>query len=385
MALDGENRDGGSASVRVLKHCLEDVDSISSLPDVILQENLSLIPTKFAIRTSVLSKRWRHVWSETPSLDFDDCYKLDVDFIDKTLALYRARKIMTFDLWITNGINLPYIDGWIKFAMSRNVENLFLSFDFRLYDVPDYLYINSSVKQLVLGTESSELNPRCSVSWSSLTKLSLFSDESIAKILSGCPIIESLTLHFCDQLMVLDLTKSPSLKILEIHGSIWGSGPKHIVAPHIHSLTLKTSQFFIYFCDISSLTEAKVDICFCSLKEIKANFLLDTVLKCLYKLQNVDKLTFGANFLKILSLAEGRGLPFPMFKAKALTLETTISKYVIPGILRVLQNSPELKKLTLHTMDREARTMSFHFEFVESEILTICFYINEILFCSSTG
>jgi len=109
------------------------------------------------------------------------------------------------------------------------------------------------------------------------------------------------------------------------------------------------------------------------------------VLKCLYKLQNVDKLTFGANFLKILSLAEGRGLPFPMFKAKALTLETTISKYVIPGILRVLQNSPELKKLTLHTMDREARTMSFHFEFVESEILTICFYINEILFCSSTG
>jgi len=88
---------------------------------------------------------------------------------------------------------------------------------------------------------------------------------------------------------------------------------------------------------------------------------------------------------KILSLAEGRGLPFPMFKAKALTLETTISKYVIPGILRVLQNSPELKKLTLHTMDREARTMSFHFEFVESEILTICFYINEILFCSSTG
>ncbi|VYS48598.1 unnamed protein product [Arabidopsis thaliana] len=261
MTLDGENRDGGSASVRVLKHCLEDVDSISSLPDVILQENLSLIPTKFAIRTSVLSKRWRHVWSETPSLDFDDCYKLDVDFIDKTLALYRARKIMTFDLWISNGINLPYIDGWIKFAMSRNVENLFLSFDFRLYDVPDYLYINSSVKQL-----------------------------SIAKILSGCPIIESLTLHFCDQLRVLDLTKSPSLKILEIHGSIW----------------------------------AKVDICFCSLKEIKANFLLDTVLKCLYKLQNVDKLTFGANFLK------GRGAPFPMFKAKALTLETTISKYVIP-------------------------------------------------------
>lgn len=38
-----------------------------------------------------------------------------------------------------------------------------------------------------------------------------------------------------------------------------------------------------------------------------------------------------------------------MLKVKALTLETSISQYVIPGIERVLQNSPDLKKVTVHT------------------------------------
>jgi len=40
-----------------------------------------------------------------------------------------------------------------------------------------------------------------------------------------------------------------------------------------------------------------------------------------------------------------------MFKVKDLTLETVIFQYVIPGIERVLQNSPDLKKLTLLTKD----------------------------------
>ncbi|CAE5959759.1 unnamed protein product [Arabidopsis arenosa] len=360
MAVHGENRDGASASVRVINHRSEDLDTISSLPDVILQQILSLIQTKYAIRTSILSKRWRYVWSEIPSLCFDDCYKVDADSIDKTLAHYMSRKIMTFQLCATSVVNLPY-NEWIEFAMSRNVENLFLDFGYLKYEFPDSFYINSSVKQLRIETKFSELIPRCSVSWKSLKKLSLrcckFSDESIANIISGCPILESLKLEFCDELRVLDLTKSPSLKILEIVRTACVAGTTHIVAPHIHCLTLKNSQLSCAFVDVSSLTEAKLDIRFCALDNLNADFLQDMVLKILEKLQNVDKLTFGENFLKILSLSEVRGVPFPMFKAKALTLETMISQYVTPGILRLLQNSPKLKKLTLHTMDCDTDTI----------------------------
>ncbi|XP_010463275.1 PREDICTED: putative F-box/LRR-repeat protein At3g18150 [Camelina sativa] len=68
-------------------------------------------------------------------------------------------------------------------------------------------------------------------------------------------------------------------------------------------------------------------------------------LKMLEKVKNVEKLTLGGNFLHYLSLAEIRGVPFPMLKVKYLTLDTAIFRYVIPGLERVLQNSPDLKKL----------------------------------------
>nr|VDC72205.1 unnamed protein product [Brassica rapa] len=65
------------------------------------------------------------------------------------------------------------------------------------------------------------------------------------------------------------------------------------------------------------------------------------------KLKNAEKLKLGSNFIQILSLAEIRGVPFPVLKVKALTLDTKISHYVIPGIQRLLQNSPDLEKLTV--------------------------------------
>ncbi|EFH38517.1 hypothetical protein ARALYDRAFT_921000 [Arabidopsis lyrata subsp. lyrata] len=62
------------------------LDLISSLPDDILQHILSFIQTKIAIKTSLLSKRWRHVWCGTPSLSFS-CNRVEAPFINKTLTL----------------------------------------------------------------------------------------------------------------------------------------------------------------------------------------------------------------------------------------------------------------------------------------------------------
>ncbi|CAN6995236.1 unnamed protein product [Brassica rapa subsp. trilocularis] len=73
MVDECENRDGATAA-RSYSHqghktkeagdSSDGVDSISFLPDVILQSILSSLPTEIAIKTSILSKRWRHVWSD---------------------------------------------------------------------------------------------------------------------------------------------------------------------------------------------------------------------------------------------------------------------------------------------------------------------------------
>ncbi|CDY60916.1 BnaCnng37120D [Brassica napus] len=267
-------------------HLRQSGDLISSLPDEILQQILSLIRTKFAIRTSILSKRWRHVWLDTPSLSFDS-FSLKAHTINQTLARYTARKMKTFHICTRMRQNVPYIDTWIKFAMSRNVENLTLRFDhLPSSNMPEFFYNNSSL-----------------------------SDECTTTILSCCPILESVTLDSCDQLNVLDLSKSQHLTTLEIDRSL---GPTQITS-------------------------------LCLFKNLKSEDILVVLLKMLEKLRDVEKLTFSAKFLQTLSLALALGrCPFPSVKVNDLTLETTLSSVEFPGIEKLLQNSPGVKKLTLH-------------------------------------
>ncbi|KAG8378302.1 hypothetical protein BUALT_Bualt08G0123300 [Buddleja alternifolia] len=46
-------------------------DRISNLPDAVLQHILGSIELKQAVQTSILSKRWKNLWSSLPDLDFD--------------------------------------------------------------------------------------------------------------------------------------------------------------------------------------------------------------------------------------------------------------------------------------------------------------------------
>ncbi|XP_048635623.1 putative F-box/LRR-repeat protein At3g18150 [Brassica napus] len=300
------------------------VDSISNLPDVILQHILCYIPTKLAISTSLLSRRWRHVWCDIPSLSLY-VNTLTAASVNETLTRYTAP-----NQWRTHSHyteNIPYINLWIKCAMSHNVENLSLQIwnQYYEYKLPDFF------------CNSSSLSNSTSLLIQLFLSSAILSNESMAKILSGCPVLKKLKLYYCCKLKVLDLSKSLSLRTLEVN-SVKVAGPTQIVAPNIHCLRLFNSQLSYPLPDVASLTEAELEICFVSMdSQFEADFLQVWVLEMLEKLQNADKLNFGRNFVQILSIAEIRGAHFPLLKVKAMTLDTKIFQYVIPGIERLLQ------------------------------------------------
>lgn len=275
------------------------MDFISDLPDEILHIIFSHFPTKFVIRTSVLSKRWRHVWSDTPSLSID-CYGSDPTSLNKTLAHYSAPKITSFYLCFITTKDHHDINSFIQFALSRYTEKLSLEFryvgNYRIYSFPEFFYTNSSLKQLVIDSGALDT---IHVSWTSLRDLSLsfckLSDESFANIISGSPLLESLKLHHCDYLESLDLSKLLQLKRLDIDYH----GPTQIVAPHIHCLRLRHSESQCSLVDVSSLTKAYLNIYFTSRYYSQYDLLQVNVLNLLQKLQNVEKLTFGTAFLQV--------------------------------------------------------------------------------------
>ncbi|XP_056692908.1 F-box/LRR-repeat protein At3g26922 [Spinacia oleracea] len=99
-------------------------DRLSSLPDSILTEILSLLPINSAAATSVLSHRWRHLWTGVTRLKFK-FESEDREFstvTDHIMGKLTSPKLTVFDVYV-------YVDGDVAESTfheicRRNVEEI---------------------------------------------------------------------------------------------------------------------------------------------------------------------------------------------------------------------------------------------------------------------
>ncbi|KAL6221411.1 hypothetical protein ACLB2K_009162 [Fragaria x ananassa] len=107
-------------------------DKISQLPDGVLSHVLSFLPTKHAVRTSILSTRWKNIWASVHCLDLEHYYCDErrsrhagfVSSIDRVLYC-ESSDIQRFRLhYYCLSEDLSRIDGWIRTAIRRNVVEL---------------------------------------------------------------------------------------------------------------------------------------------------------------------------------------------------------------------------------------------------------------------
>nr|CAB3458188.1 unnamed protein product [Digitaria exilis] len=104
------------------------VDRISGLPDHLLHSILLLIPggtAADAARTSVLSRRWRHVWAHLPELALryrEASYARAHRHVDAALAAYAAPTVRRLEITVPYGsphLTAGRLSSWLRFAALR--------------------------------------------------------------------------------------------------------------------------------------------------------------------------------------------------------------------------------------------------------------------------
>ncbi|XP_050289056.1 putative F-box protein At1g49610 isoform X2 [Quercus robur] len=386
----------------------EGEDRISTLPDSVLLSILSFLPTKEAIKTGVLSKRWAYLWTSVSSLSFEleeyyseSCLVKSIhdftrafdptsavdpidDFtsaVDHTLLLHRAPKLTNFSVRFKYRTKLKArLDLWVWFATSAKVSQLSLHLsppyylDFDGYQLPQHLYTNEFVSEF--NFSYCKVFPNGLLHWSSLKHLcigqSAMCDDVIREVLMGSPRLESLELHDCWEFNRLDIV-SESLRKLVIDSYVIDMLKGNvreleleIVAPKIHSLEI-LGNFEKIKCrikDVSALVEAKLD--FDMRKSSECYFdddyysetykeyyeeeedykeYQDIVRDILDSVHHVKKLTVGNWCLMIVSIMSVQDLPSPLSKCQCLTIVTSMEKWSLPGIGILLQSSPYVETL----------------------------------------
>ncbi|KAF7120058.1 hypothetical protein RHSIM_Rhsim13G0172700 [Rhododendron simsii] len=303
------------------------VDRISECPDSVLVHILSLLSTVGAVKTQVLSKRWRFLWTFLPSLRFRSYMSEDSDdedfvaemnnefvaFVDKTLSSSNG-KLKKLEVEFEYERRLASnVDSWTRFAAIIGVEELRLDLrplgtdtdhevhDDVRYELPQLLYDNSWFKELHFSW--CRVIPKGNVAWYFLKKLSIrnvkLSNDVIERILAGSPVLETLELHFCKGFSRLAVTNSCMKKlILRVY---WDGNDSEleILAPYL--LLLDISGCFgrsCRFMNVSSLVDAVFNCSFAFLEGDRANDYercQNLVGGLLASLLHVKNLTLGAS------------------------------------------------------------------------------------------
>ncbi|XP_040254235.1 putative FBD-associated F-box protein At5g56440 [Aegilops tauschii subsp. strangulata] len=209
----------------------ESLDRISRLPDDILGEIVSLLPTKEGARTQTLASRWSHLWRTAP-LNLD-CRDLPADDDGILLgAFLSAHEGPVHRLCLPSRHlrdRAAAVDGWLRSPTLDNLQALefYLDTPVRygsfMHSPPASIFrFSSTLRAATIAQCHIPDNAVEMLRFPQLQKLELveakISEGSLASLItSGCPALESLLLKTCGSFHIRGLRiNSPTLKFIGV-------------------------------------------------------------------------------------------------------------------------------------------------------------------------
>lgn len=198
---------------KLQRHDIGDMeDMMSELPEAVLLHILSLLPTKDAVRTSILATKWKYLWTHLSVFDFQVSCNPDVskpeqesencliDWVDK--LLHTSNHVERLCVQVQNAdIDGDKANSLLSSALMHKLLDLKLSLDqtFARFVLPNNFSASQSLNKLCLEFGFTLYIPDGirfpNLKTLYLSHLSFENEKSAQRLLSGCPVLQELTLY----------------------------------------------------------------------------------------------------------------------------------------------------------------------------------------------
>ncbi|KAF5733974.1 hypothetical protein HS088_TW16G00415 [Tripterygium wilfordii] len=357
----------GSASVTISTRTssLSPLDLITELPGNIVDNILRRLPLQDAVRTSILSKRWRYRWLTLSQLLFDYQPHQQLDSFAKTklvIAVYQALlnhqgPLVKFSLSVPDLGNCPDINHWLQFLSNRDVQDFTLRiWTGEPYKLPDHFYSFAHLKHL--NIHNCVFKPPSKLKgFDRLVSLEfrnvIFAAERFGIFVSNCPVLEILKLVDCPHFYCLRIN-APCLKQLSFYGTFSTISLKNTPLLATVSIALNgMTEIAKYF------------------KDGKSSNLIETV----SGLHSIETLSAELDFVKFLAIGGiNKRLPMTLDHLKILNLSNVhFDKFQeVSCTLCLISSSPNLQKLTIKASTGANPTVQTVAEYLKVQEFSDC-------------
>ncbi|TYI47370.1 hypothetical protein E1A91_D13G168500v1 [Gossypium mustelinum] len=189
---------------------------LSELPVNVILHIISSLPMKEAVRTCLLSTRWKDLFTSISNIELDGVLRKRalrnrfMEFVDGFLSLRKDISVDRFRLCYGPGIDHRKINEWILYAVRHGVRELDLIFqsgtfetrhftdlEFGVFTCKTVLTLRLfNVPSLVLTIPTHCCLPN--LKGLHLTFLKFSDDESIRRLISSCNSLEELLVQSCE-------------------------------------------------------------------------------------------------------------------------------------------------------------------------------------------
>ncbi|KAJ0859762.1 putative F-box domain, leucine-rich repeat domain superfamily, F-box-like domain superfamily [Helianthus annuus] len=354
----------------------EDDDRISNLPDDIIHHILSFLDLKYAVQTSALSLKWKHLWTLMPQLNlnsdtFDSLHRFGKFAAHALSNRNSLTEVSTLTLKFRGSLTRPFVTDIVNYAYLRNLKQLTLWHNGTAHELPQCLFVSRTLKHVTLVNPFAmcrSCTPNSAWDFPALETLNLTcirlgdGSEKNLNLFYKCVNLKDVTLHQCSMkgLEVFNVC-APHLSSFTITEASVLPKVLNMVTPQLETLTasasvaicsegLAASSNFLRLCLEGFNALEKVNISM-SNSRLRKERHVPSLLELFRTLRTVKFLILDVDVIESLSscLDQLSGEPCPFDNLKCLKINTTPTQLkqrdcipTIPTQVRkyFLENSP---------------------------------------------